>query len=179
MPFVSFVQHFRNFLGELKRGKAMGMEELSATKVATEVFGPGSSSNATTIAIATRFPGHKAAGEYEDALKRRGLQTMWLTTKVNDSALPNSLSAMYDFCAMIRTKELVGMVRSTFVVCAALLGNEDGVARLYSVDSRATRKQFSKNGKTIFRTYNWTHPRLQRRIHFELYQADAVDALSA
>ena len=122
---------------------------------------------------------HKAAGEYEDALKRRGLQTMWLTTKVNDSALPNSLSAMYDFCAMIRTKELVGMVRSTFVVWAALLGNEDGVARLYSVDSRATRKQFSKNGKPIFRTYNWTHPRLQRRIHFELYQADAVDALSA
>jgi len=157
----------------------MGLEELSATKVATEVFGPGSSSNATTIAIVTRFPGHKAAGEYADALKKRGLHTMWLTTKVNDSEIPNSLSALHDFCVMIQTKELVGMVRSTFVVWAALLGNENGVARLYSVDSSATRKKFSKNGKPIFRTYNWTHPRLQRRIHFELYQADAVDALSA
>ena len=154
----------------------MGMEELSPTKVATEVFGPGSPSNATTIAIATRFPGHKAACEYADALKSRGLQTIWLTTKLNDSAIPSSLSALYDFCAMVRTTELVGMVRSTFVVWAALLGNADGVVRLYSVDSKATRKKFSKHGKPIFRTYNWTHPELQRRIHFELYQVDGMDA---
>jgi hypothetical protein len=175
MPSTPFSQHFRNFLGELKKGKVMGMEELSPTKVATEVFGPGSASNATSVAIATRFPGRKATEDYADALRKRGINTLLLATNAHNSTLAPSQSAMQDFCAMRRTKELVGTVRSTFVVWAALLGNTDGVARLYSVDSISTRKKMAKDGKPIFRTYNWTHPELRRRIHFELYEADDVD----
>lgn len=151
----------------------MGMEELSSRKVATEVFGKKSPSNSTSVAIATRFPGRKAANEYADALRQEGLNAMWLTTKASNSSSPPS--AMQDFCAMMRTKELVGMVRSTFVVWAALLGATDGLARLYSVDSKSTREKFKKTGKPIFRTYNWTHPDLKRRIHFELYQAEDVE----
>lgn len=165
------LQHFRNFLGELKKGKKTGLEELSAQKVATELF---ANSTAKSIAIATRFPGRRASLEYSNALQEQGIEPYWLTRNYENSPP----SAMQDFCAMRRTEELVGMVRSTFVVWAALLGNKDGAARLYSVDSTWTREKFGKNGKPIFRTYNWTHPELKRRIHFELYESEDLTARS-
>lgn len=168
-------QHFRNFVGELKQGKNTGLEELSAHKVATEIFAhrQPSSNNSTqkkSIAIATRFPGRKASQEYFDTLLKEGFDVQWLAVKDGSSSSPPS--AMHDFCAMRRTTELVGMVRSTFAVWAALLGNANGTALLYSVDSTWTRKKYTMKGKPIFRTYNWTHPELQRRIHFELHKAE-------
>jgi len=158
-------------MGELKKGKSTGLEELSAQKVATDIF---ANSTSKGIAIATRFPGRKASQEYFEKLQTHGFQPHWLTTK--DSTSKSPPAAMDDFCAMRRTTELVGMVRSTFAVWAALLGNANGVARLYSVDSRWTREKYGKNGKPIFRTYNWTHPELQRRIHFELYKSEDLEA---
>lgn len=148
----------------------MGLEELSAHQVATEVFARPLARERKSIAIATRFPGHSASEEYYNALVQEDFDVQWLTKK--DSNTHSHPSAMQDFCAMRRTIELVGMVRSTFVVWAALLGNPNGKARLYSVDSIWTRKKFGRNGKPIFRYYNWTHPELQRRIHFELYKAE-------
>lgn len=139
---------------------------MSAQIVATKVF-----QNSTTkkVAIATRFAGRQAANEYLDALNARGFSVRFLTTNDNDGVQP---SAMQDFCAMRKTTELVGTVKSTFVVWAALLGNTNGTVRLYSVDSPWTRQKSQKIGKPFFRTYNWTHPELQRRIHFELYQTE-------
>lgn len=161
-------QHFRNFMGELKAGKRTGLEELSPQKVATQLFGKKRSSNATRVAIATRFAGRKASKEYFDELQKQGFQVRWLTQQKEDGSPP---AAMQDFCAMLRAKELVGMVRSTFVFWAALLGNPEGHARLYSVDSKWTRQKFEKNGRPVFRTYNWSNPDLQHRIQFELHQA--------
>jgi len=153
----------------------MGLEELSPNQVATQIFGSQSPSNATSITIVTRFPKHPATMEYTKALNKAGLITTTTTTTNSSSSSATTLSTkflpMRDFCTMIRTEELVGMVRSTFTVWAALLGNPNGIARLYSIDSQLTRKA-SKGEKTIFRTYNWTHPTLQRRIHFVLYQVD-------
>jgi hypothetical protein len=168
-------QHFRNFLGELKQGKKKGLEELSAHKVATELFTLPSSANSTqSIAIATRFPERKASKEYFDALEKEGFHVRWLTIKDDSSQSPPS--AMHDFCAMRRTTELVGSVRSTFAVWGSLLGNPNGTARLYSVDSTSARKKNVQSGRPIFRTYNWTHPELQRRIHFELYESEDLVA---
>jgi hypothetical protein len=77
------------------------------------------------------------------------------------------------FCAMWHAVDLVGMVRSTFLVWAALLGTQ--TARLYSVDSPSTRKHSQKKGQPVFWTYNWTHPELQWRIHFELYLSEDME----
>ena len=172
------LQHFRNFVGELrKQGKKSGLEELSAHKVATEVFarqnlGKSNSSAPQSIAIATRFPRKKASQEYYDELEKQGFGVQWLAVKDDNSNSPPA--AIHDFCAMRRTKFLCGSVRSTFAVWAALLGNANGTAQLYSVDSTWTRKKYARNGKAIFRSYNWTHPELQRRIHFELYESEGL-----
>lgn len=163
------VFHYRNFVGELKHGEKSGLEELSPYKVAKEVFGK---SPRNRVAIATRFRGRKSSKEYYSELQKHGYKVRWATRSLDEQSNGYPPSAMQDFCAMRNTKELVGMVRSTFVVWAALLGNSDGIARLYSVDSTWTRKKFSQSGRPIFRSYNWTHPELQRRVHFELYQAE-------
>jgi hypothetical protein len=155
------VFHFRNFLAEFRKNKQTGLEELSPHMVATEVF--RKSNNATTtstkIAIATRFLGRSRTDEYLETLQQHGFDTRLLSS---------NHSAMQDFCAMRNAPELVGMVRSTFVMWAALLGH--GTARLYSVDSPATRRKYGVN--KIFRAFQWTHPELQRRIRFELYQTE-------
>eukprot|EP00934_Nitzschia_sp_Nitz4_P008706 Nitzschia sp. Nitz4//scaffold36_size144017//111892//113219//NITZ4_003110-RA/size144017-processed-gene-0.89-mRNA-1//-1//CDS//3329549528//8696//frame0 len=160
------VFHFRNFLGEVKQGKKTGLEEVTADMLATQTL---ASSTLKKVAIATRFSGRKATDEYHDTLSSHGFDVRYLTANTEDNG---PTSAMEDFCAMRRASELVGTVRSTFVVWAALLGNPEQTARLYSIDSPWTRKKSEKTGNPVFRTYNWTHPELQRRIHFELYHTD-------
>jgi hypothetical protein len=157
------VFHFRNFLAEFRKNKQTGLEELSPHKVATEVFRNGNNETTTNtptkIAIATRFAGRSRTDEYLETLQQHGFDARLLSS---------NHSAMQDFCAMRNAPELVGMVRSTFVMWAALLGH--GTARLYSVDSPATRRKYGAN--KIFRSFQWTHPELQRRIRFELYQTE-------
>ena len=159
------MQHFRNFVGELKAGKKTGLEELNPHKVATELFGQSQSKK---VAIATRFAERRASKEYFHELRKEGFQVRFLTQKQQSGSPP---AAMQDFCTMLKANELVGMVRSTFVFWAALLGNPNGKARLYSVDSKWTRQKFQNNGRKLFRTFNWTNPDLRRRVHFELYEA--------
>ena len=78
---------------------------------------------------------------------------------------------MEDFCCMLHATEVVGTVRSTFVIWAGLLGR--GTTRLYSVESPETVAKAAKNNRPYFRAYNWTHPELQRRVKFELYKSEA------
>lgn len=140
---------------------------MSPHKVATELFPKqdrnNTDTNITGIAIATRFGRDGATQEYITALSQNGYTVRWM----------QGHSAMYDFCAMRRSTELVGIVRSTFVVWAALLGH--GRARLYSVKSPVTVEKSTRMGNPYFRTYNWSHPELKRRIQFELYQSEAMD----
>jgi excinuclease UvrABC helicase subunit UvrB len=129
-----------------------------------ELFGSANYRNYTKIAIATRYSGTDLnTRAYIQALVAQGYNVRVMSQN----------SAMEDFCAMRHAVDLVGMVRSTFVVWAALLGNH--TARLYSVDSLSTRKHSQKKGHSVFRTYNWTHPELQRRIQFELYQSEDME----
>jgi hypothetical protein len=181
------VFHFRNFLAEFRsknNQQTTGLEELSPHKVATEVFRNSNNNNATTttkkkkkIAIVTRYPERSRTVEYLETLQQHGFETRLLS---------RNHSAVQDFCAMQKAPELVGMVRSTFVLWAAVLGH--GTARLYSVDSPATRRKYNdtttnnnnnnkNNNKMFFRDTQWTHPELQRRIHFELYQQQTDDGL--
>jgi hypothetical protein len=137
---------------------------MSPNKTAMELFGSANYRNYTKIAIATRYAGTDPRTQaYVQALVAQGY-----TVRVM-----NQHSAMEDFCAMRHAVDLVGMVRSTFLVWAALLGTQ--TANLYSVDSPSTRKHSQKKGQSVFRTYNWTHPELQRRIHFELYQSEDME----
>ena len=138
---------------------------MSPHKTATELFG-NSNHNITSkkrIAIATRWGHHLAMTEYIDTLSSQGFEARWMADH----------SAMEDFCAMRHAVELVGTVRSTFVMWAGLLGF--GLVRLYSVQSPATVEKAMQKGRPLFRTYNWTHPELQRQIRFELYQSEEMD----
>jgi hypothetical protein len=129
-----------------------------------ELFRSSTSRNYTKIAIATRYAGTDGRTRaYSQALVDQGY-----TVRVM-----NQHGAMEDFCAMRHAVDLVGMVRSTFLVWAALLGTHN--ARLYSVDSPSTRKHSHQKGQPLFRTYNWTHPELQRRIQFELYKSEDME----
>jgi hypothetical protein len=149
------------------------LEELSPHKTATELFGNPNSNTSNKnknnnkrtrkIAIATRWGHHVAMKEYIDTLSSHGFEARWMADH----------SALEDFCAMRHATELVGTVRSTFVMWAGLLGF--GLVRLYSVQSPATVEKAIQNRRPFFRTYNWTHPELQRRIRFELYQSEAMD----
>jgi hypothetical protein len=124
---------------------------------------------------------------YVQALQARGLVVRVVTpilattgrgrrvdgAKIYDSSMTTDL---HDFCFLLQTrKELVGMAKSTFLFWAAVLGRAQRV-RLYSIDSDATRKiaaaQQQQQHDDIFLHYNWTHPDLKRRIHFELYHQE-------
>jgi hypothetical protein len=161
------------------------LEELSPAKTANELFG-AHKTNLRKIAIATRNANDPTTQQYVQAL------LLSSTTSKSSNNTSSSFdrvrvftnhSAVQDFCAMRHATELVGTVRSTFVVWAALLGGKDSndhnnnnkIARLYSVDSQMGRKRAIKKNAPIFRYYNWTHPELKRRIHFELYRAEDVE----
>ena len=141
--------------------------------MAQDVFGhlPAGSK----VVIVTLSGGHfrvqrNASSEYPFvlALQERGLivrvATPPLTTRKGDDVSMD----MHDFCFLLQAqKELVGMAKSTYLMWAAMLGQAQKV-RLYSIDSVETRHQMGEDG--AFYHYNWTHPELQRRIHFELYK---------
>ena len=172
------LQHFRNFVAELvRKGRSSGLEELSPKKIAYEVF--QHLPNGSQIAITTRFGSHPTTRQYIETLQQRGFEVRLITNQ----------TAVEDFCFLKSTqRELVGMVRSTFVVWAALLMDDNTTddsrsashakARLYSVQSPHTIKKFAAKGKPIFRTYNWTHPKLQSRVFFELFTSEEMDAVS-
>jgi hypothetical protein len=189
-------QHFRNFLAEFpKQGAGTGLEELSPNKTAYELFANDNpwpatrstqhhqaagademyttSTQTTTkqrkIAITTRFGKHPQTKAYVTALEGRGFQVRLIENQ----------SAVQDFCFLTSAQnELVGSVRSTFLLWAGLLTDPQRTraVRLYSIDSPHTRRKEQRRGIPLFRSYNWTHPTLQNHIYFELYQSEEMEA---
>jgi hypothetical protein len=141
------------------------LEELSPNKTAYELFGhlqPGDK-----IAITTRFNYPKYTQQYVDALESRGLVVRLVTNQ----------TAFQDFCFLTQAqKELVGMVRSTFLVWAGLLGRAQRV-RMYSVESPMTIRVSKQKNRTIFRSHKWINPILQSKISFELHTSEDMDEL--
>ena len=198
------VFHFRNFLAEFPKGGGAksGLEELSPNKTANELFGdaqyqygvPATTTNSNNvlspannidsiarnhgntfgnsrktskkIAITTRFAKHRATQQYVKALTNNGF----------DVRVISNQTAVQDFCFLSSAQyELVGSVRSTFLVWAGILSPPTCRVRLYSVESPHTRRKSEKSGRPFFRTYNWTNPKLQSHILFELYSSEEMD----
>mmetsp|Transcript_45114 Transcript_45114/g.109777 ORF Transcript_45114/g.109777 Transcript_45114/m.109777 type:complete len:604 (+) Transcript_45114:185-1996(+) len=183
----------------------MGFAELSPNKTAYELFGSVpeptatqgvetetsttiasrkaaapelmSSSSRPTMTMTPRLsPGDKVSvlsripNKYARAYAER-LNGVWGT---NATLLSYGQSGLQDFCYMMHARhELVGNGRSTFLFWAAALGPEIQNARLYHDDTFGLRNKFP-DFWTRF-TYQWTHPDLKKRIHWELYKSEEVD----
>jgi hypothetical protein len=165
----------------------LGYQDVTPNQTATILFGhlqPGD-----RVAIATRsiLPQYSSNSKSENtgttatttssnppnllvhhiqALEDRGIQVRVITGQ----------SGMQDFCFLAHAqKELIGNVRSTFALWAAILGNSQ-VAKLYTVDSPGLRARFGHGHPWLHPTnrdrfqFPWTHPELKRRIQFELVQ---------
>lgn len=155
------LQHYRNFVGEMpKRGKKLEFEELSAQKIAYQLM--GNLKEGDKVAITTRIFSDSVE-EIVTALRGRGLRVRVISGQ----------SGVEDFCFLQKAqKELVGMVRSSFVLWAAYLGNAKQV-RMYNVDSLFTRNVKEAGGvrRNIF---NWTHPEMQR-VKYETYKSEELE----
>eukprot|EP00529_Nitzschia_sp_RCC80_P019232 CAMPEP_0113447878 /NCGR_PEP_ID=MMETSP0014_2-20120614/4469_1 /TAXON_ID=2857 /ORGANISM="Nitzschia sp." /LENGTH=516 /DNA_ID=CAMNT_0000339055 /DNA_START=282 /DNA_END=1832 /DNA_ORIENTATION=- /assembly_acc=CAM_ASM_000159 len=183
----------------------MGFAELSPNKTAYELFGSVpeptatqgvetetsttiasrkaaapelmSSSSRPTMTMTPRLsPGDKVSvlsripNKYARAYAER-LNGVWGT---NATLLSYGQSGLQDFCYMMHARhEVVGNGRSTFLFWAAALGPEIQNARLYHVATFGLRNKFP-DFWTRF-TYQWTHPDLKKRIHWELYKSEEVD----
>jgi hypothetical protein len=168
------VFHYRGFAKEMPRAhRKKGYQELSPYRIAHQLFGrlqPGDK-----IAIVGRFVDEEAKMfQTEDnstnatstthqivrALQSRGLQVRVVTGG----------DAMQDFCFLKSAqKELVGMIKSTYVKWAFLLGQAN-MTRFYVVDSPLMRKAHGNNLTQL--SYQWTHPALKSRYKFELYPSE-------
>ena len=160
------VFHFRNFLAEFpKAGENFALEELSPNKTATELFGNGIPEE-KQIAITTRFGKHPATRQYVNALTSRGHSVRVISDQTDTQ----------DFCFLASAQsELVGNVRSTFLIWAGILSSPTTKVRLYSIESPSTKRKSIKNGRPFFRTYNWTNPLHKQHIMFELHTSEAMD----
>ena len=92
------------------------------------------------------------ATEYEEALRKWGLKT-----RVSRNP---SLAGMLAFCQLQKTKkEIVGNVRSTFYMWAAIFGEAEKVKN-YAL--------YRHEGWPVFSTFNFTNPYLKARTFTEL-----------
>jgi hypothetical protein len=157
----SFAQHFRNFVTEsAKQTKALGFEELPPNRTAGELFTWHAPNKSHPIAIISRWD-NNASRAYQDALLQAGYERVRI--------LSNTTLAEQDFCILLRATRLVASAVSTFGVWAAILGNASQ-AHLYIHDNPGLR--FATRGhESLWQTfgYNWTNPKLQERIQFEMY----------
>ena len=102
------------------------------------------------------------------------LESRGLIARVVDNGGP-----MEDFCFLKEAKkEIVGMVMSTYVRTASILGNAN-MTRLYIVDSPLMRKAHKTDNiadKFNFTKYHHlTNPKLLSRIRFEVYTMEEND----
>jgi hypothetical protein len=140
--------------------KEFGFEELSPNKTANELFRNLKAGD--KIAITSRFISDPKVNAYVDALTSRGIQVRVIEGQ----------TGVEDFCFLLSArKELVGFAESSYAAWAGYLGNANKV-RLYSVDSPARRADGSLFHHRVFYHFNWTNPKLQRRVFFELYGSE-------
>lgn len=137
-----------------KRGKNLGFEELNPNKTASELL--SHLKKGDKVAITSRIA--SAVSEYVSALKKKGLVVRVIEGQ----------SGVEDFCFLLRAqKELIGIERSTFARWAAILGDAE-TARLYMVDSPATRRADG----VVKLPRNFINEPLKSRIKFEMYKQE-------
>lgn len=178
------VFHFRNFESEMPAGRAFekGYAELSPSKVANELFETNPLQDACSsyhVYITTRFF-NRISRQYVEALQKQQTDDSSSTTNItNDcdskptrtASMVKDQTGVQDFCFMKRAQtELVGSARSTFVLWAALLSTSMQRARLYHVDNRGLRERYPNFWRLY--AYNFTHPELQDKIVFQLYESE-------
>lgn len=154
------VMHYRNFATEIRkegRRKRGGFEEMNATEVVSTLL--GNLNPLDKIAITGR--------NFEKESKKNSTKAYNIVRALKERNItvrhsPGS-DAMEDFCFLKSAKkEFVGPTKSTFTQMAALMGGPSMKnARLYS---------YTPEGRSVaIPSYNWSHPELARRIHFEEY----------
>lgn len=151
----STVFHYRNFAREMpRRGKQKGYEEIEAQSMMKLLFPNQNITNIRSpMLIVTPFA--PDVQPFVDVLQQQGIDV-----HVRAASTP-----VQDFCRLqSATDTMIGLARSTFFLWAALLGNTPHV-RAYSIDSEWKRQSKSP----VWDHYNWSHPGLERRFHFELY----------
>jgi len=129
-----------------------GIAELSPNQTAVDLFGhlkPGNK-----VAILTRFSAEQAA-PYVEALEERGLKVRVISGQDGEQ----------DFCfLMSATKEMIGIVYSTYLFWAGILSQTCKRVLAYSIDTTSR----ANTGRIVFMAYNWTHPDLKRKMEHKL-----------
>jgi hypothetical protein len=138
------VFHFRNFKKEMpKRWNSYGFHEANPVQVAHILF--GHLKEGDKVAIVTRFEG-ETAQPYVDALEARGLKV-----RVVDGQ-----DGPADFCFLLSAqKDVVGMMKSTYLRWAGYLGNATRVVAYTLASSNYTPTK-----------YNYTSPGLKGKFEF-------------
>jgi hypothetical protein len=150
-----------------------GYQELSPYKIAYEIFGNLQAGD--KVAITGRFA-HKEISDSNSTTSQivSALESRGLVVRVVDNG-----GSMEDFCFLKETKkELVGMVMSSYVRMASILGNAN-MARLYIVDSPLMRNAHKTDNiaeKFNFtKNHHLTNPKFLSRIRFEVYSMEQKD----
>jgi hypothetical protein len=142
-----------------------GYEELSASKIANEVFGHLHAGD--QVAVVGRWISgkeNKNLKEVVHALKKRGLLVRFITGQ----------TPVQDFCFLINAqKELVVTRKSTYSYWAGFLGKTSKVRR-YQVDSLSTRKSSGGQKPTSYEPKIVTLPD-NRSIQCEIYASEDVE----
>ncbi|KAG7357865.1 hypothetical protein IV203_014452 [Nitzschia inconspicua] len=183
------VFHYRGFATEMpKVFRTKGFQELGPYDIAHQLFGHLQAGD--KVAIVGRFV-------YQEMNKPKTTDTAITTNTTNTTNTSSSSTttattthqivealesrglivrtitggdAMQDFCFLKSAqRELVGMIRSTYVKWAFLLGNAT-MTKFYVVDSPLMRKAHGDNWDRL--AYNWTHPALRERYKVEVYQSN-------
>jgi hypothetical protein len=153
--------------------KSKGFQELNPYKIAHELFGNLQAGD--KVAITGRFAhmeisdSNSTTSQIVSALESRGL-----IARVVMNGGP-----MEDFCFLKETKkELVGMVMSTYVRTASMLGNAK-MTRLYVVDSPLMRTAHQTGDIpekfNITKNNHLTNPKFLSRMRFEVYSMEEKD----
>ena len=156
-----FCKHLRNYVKEMpRRGARLGFEELSPNKTANELL--KNKKKGDKIVFTNRFSREEVA-PYLDAIEQRGLV----------GRAVEGQNSHQDFCFLMSAQEeMIGIAKSSFSLWAAFLGNATNV-RLYSMRSPARREALGDDN--LFEKYDFEHPALRDRFHFELYNSEAQD----
>jgi hypothetical protein len=144
----------------VKRGVALGLEELSPNKTVQELFRgyrPGH-----RVSVLGRYQSH--AQPYIEKMRDAGLDARFVATENGEQSFCYLMSA---------TEDVIGVTTSTFAIWSTYLGNASNVL-LYSVRSQARMERFVDG---YFFHYNYTNPALKKKISFGLYNSEAQDLL--
>jgi len=158
------MQHFRNYVAEMpRRAKQKAFDELPPNQTVLQLFEKPhsaknySNENAGTsekIVMTTRVHNEEARS-YIEAFQRFG----W------NARIEDHRTGTQAFCFLRQTKQdLVGFVRSTFLVWAALLGNASQV-RFYSMNTTESQSVLGMNSAEVI-GYKWKRPELRNRFRF-------------